>query len=225
VEGATLVVIASPVDSIAPLAAQVAPNLADRAIVTDVGSVKAAICRDAGDSVARLSQGRAEFVGSHPMAGSEKTGWENGSAALFESRTCFVTPTSGNRTDAALAVEAFWSSLGGRTVRVAPDEHDRIVAHISHLPQLLASTLAAFLARRHPEWGTYAGNGLRDTTRIAASDPELWRTIYTANRTEVLSALRGWRAEVAEAERALEAGDFNTVAALMARGRDFRKKL
>ncbi|HZZ57316.1 MAG TPA: prephenate dehydrogenase/arogenate dehydrogenase family protein [Opitutaceae bacterium] len=223
--GAALVVIAAPVDRIAPLAAQIAPHLADRALVTDVGSVKAAICRDAGPAVARLSGGRATFIGSHPMAGSEKTGWEHGSGALFQDRTCFVTPVTEADGAAAPAVEAFWTSLGAKPVRVAPEEHDRIVAHISHLPQLAASTLAAFLERTHPAWGAYAGNGLRDTTRIAASDPELWTAIFAANRKAILEAVRSWQEDLAAAERALAAGDDRAFASLLARGRDFRRRL
>lgn len=225
VAGAALTVIAAPVDRIAPLAAQIAPHLADRALVTDVGSVKNAICSAAVESVARLSRGRAEFVGAHPMAGSEKTGWEHGAADLFVGRTCFVTPLPANSAPATMAVEAFWSSVGANAVRVAPDEHDRIAAHISHLPQLLASSLAAFLARAHPQWGAYAGNGLRDTTRIAGSDAQLWKAIFAANREEVLLALRGWQAELAEAESALGSGDTEALAAWMSRGREFRRGL
>jgi prephenate dehydrogenase len=216
--GASLVVIASPVDAIVPLVRQIAPALSAAALVTDVGSVKAAICSGA-------SAVTSAFVGSHPMAGSEKTGWQHGTADLFQGRTTFVTPLASTPPAAAARVAAFWTALGGTTVTVAPDVHDRIVAHISHLPQLVASTLCSYLAVAAPDWGAYSGGGLRDTTRIAGSDPALWQPILAANRPEVLAALRGLQQELARCEAALAAGDFAAVAALMARGRDYRGTL
>ncbi len=192
VQKAGLVVIASPVDSIIPLLSQIAPHLPAGAVVTDVGSVKREITRQ-GHSVLGT---RAHFIGSHPMAGSEKTGWENGSADLFEHRTCFVTPLAAADPRAVETVTSFWQQLGANVVGVDPGKHDEIVAHISHLPQVLASSLCSFLAGKDPLWKNYAGGGLRDTTRIAASDPKLWRTILEQNRDEVLEALRHMQVEL-----------------------------
>lgn len=220
VRDASLVVIAAPVDQIVPLAQQIAPALPTGAIVTDVGSVKAEISRLAAAAVPR----HAHFVGSHPMAGSEKTGWENASAYLFERRTCFVTP--GPQTDpvAAAAVTRFWADLGAEPVTVAPDKHDEIVAHISHLPQVLASSLCAFLATKDPAWRNFAGGGLRDTTRIAGSDARLWRTILEQNRDEVLAALRQYQDELHAFQIALANRDYPEVTARLERARAYRDK-
>lgn len=216
---AQLVVLCPPVDHIVPLAVQIAPALAAGAVVTDVGSVKAAICRG---GAAALAGTAARFVGSHPMAGSEKTGWAHGSADLFVRRTVFVTPREDTPPDATEVAVAFWHALEAEVVTVEPDAHDEIVAHISHLPQVLASTLCAALGRRDPRWLRHAGGGLRDTTRIAGSDARLWRTILEQNRDEVLRALRAYQDELHGMERALANGDWSEVQAILERGRACR---
>ncbi len=218
VRTASLVVIAAPVDRIVPLVREIASSLTAGAIVTDVGSVKAEICRLAS---AALPTG-THFIGSHPMAGSEKTGWEHSTAALFQQRTCFVTPIAGTDETAVATVSAFWRDLGAEPVCVAPAQHDEIVAHISHLPQVVASTLCAFLSSKDASWRDYAGGGLRDTTRIAGSDPQLWRTILEQNRDEVLQALAGFESELRLLRSALTAGDYATVTSVLERGRAYR---
>ncbi len=220
VRDASLIVIAAPVDRIVDLARQIAPHVAPRAIVTDVGSVKGEISRLGHAALA----GRAHFVGSHPMAGSEKTGWEHGTADLFKSRTCFVTPLPETDPIAAETVARFWRDLGGEPVTVSPDAHDEIVAHISHLPQILASTLCAFLARKNPAWRNHAGGGLRDTTRIAASDPNLWRTILEQNRDEILRALKEFEDELHTFKSALSNRDYPELVSRLERGRDYRRQ-
>ena len=218
VRDANLVVIAAPVDCILPLARQIAPHLAAGAVVTDVGSVKGEIAR-----LGQVATGeRAHFVGSHPMAGSEKTGWEHGSADLFKHRTCFVTPLESTDTAAVATVVRFWKALGGEPVTLSPDVHDEIVAHISHLPQVLASSLCAFLAQKNPAWRNHAGGGLRDTTRIAASDPALWRTILEQNRDEVLRALRAYQDELHHLTAAISNRDWVDVRARLERGKVYR---
>jgi prephenate dehydrogenase len=217
---AALVVVASPVDQIVPLARQIAADLPPGAIVTDVGSVKAEIARLGAVALGT----HAHFVGSHPMAGSEKTGWEHGTAELFVRRTCFVTPLEATAPAATAAVVKFWHDLGAEPVTVDPDRHDEIVAHISHLPQVLASTLCAFLANRDPAWRNYAGGGLRDTTRIAASDPLLWRTILEQNRDEVLRALRHYQDELHTFHSALANRDYLAVIAQLERGQNYRRQ-
>ena len=158
------------------------------------------------------------------MAGSEKTGWENGTANLFERRTCFVTPLTGSDAAAVSRVNEFWRDLGAEVVVVDPDRHDEIVAHISHLPQAVASSLCSFLAGKDPAWRNYAGGGLRDTTRIAASDPQLWRGILEENRDQVRKALREFQAELQAFERALDQGDWADLTARLARGKAYREQ-
>jgi cyclohexadieny/prephenate dehydrogenase len=220
VKGADMVVVAAPVDRIVPLVREVAPHVKDGAVVCDVGSVKGDISRMGHEAL----NGRAHFVGAHPMAGSEKTGWEHGSAELFEGRTCFVTPVAGSDAGAVAKVVAFWRDLGAEVVTIDPDKHDEIVAHISHLPQVLASSLCAFLATRESGWRNFAGSGLRDTTRIAGSDPKLWKTILEQNRDEVLRALRDFQDDLQSLQAALANRDFVEVTARLERGRAYRDK-
>ncbi|MBL9200893.1 MAG: prephenate dehydrogenase/arogenate dehydrogenase family protein [Opitutaceae bacterium] len=215
---ASLVVLAAPVDRIVPLARQIAPALPAGALVTDVGSVKGDIARLGAAALAP----RAHFVGAHPMAGSDKTGWEHGTAELVQRRTCFVTPLPDSDPRAVEQVAEFWRTLGAEVVSVSPDEHDEIVAHISHLPQVVASALCAFLATRNPAWRNHAGGGLRDTTRIAGSDPQLWRTILEQNRDEVLRALDGFETELHALRVALSNRDFTEITARMERGKAYR---
>lgn len=218
--GSTLVILCPPVDQIVPLLEQLAPQLDAGAIVTDVGSVKGEICR-AGQRATPLGR---HFVGSHPMAGSEKTGWEHGRADLFQGRVAFVTPLPETDAKAAEHVVAFWKALGSDVATVPPDKHDEIVAHISHLPQVVASSLCASLAKSDPKWRNYAGGGLRDTTRIAGSDPKLWKTILEQNRDEVLRALRAYQEELHGMERALANRDWFEVQAIIERGRAYREQ-
>jgi prephenate dehydrogenase len=148
------------------------------------------------------------------MAGSEKTGWEHGKADLFEGRTCFVTPVAASNADAVAKVAAFWKDLGAEVVTIDPDKHDEIVAHISHLPQILASSLCAFLATKDPAWRNFA----------AGSDPKLWRTILEKNRDEVLRALRHFQDDLQGLQAALANRDFVEVTARLERGRAYRDK-
>lgn len=218
VREAQLTVVCAPVDQIVPLVRQVASALPAGAVVTDVGSVKGEISRLSHAALAP----HHSFVGSHPMAGSEKTGWEHGRADLFKGRAVFVTPLPDTDPKSAERIAAFWAALESDVATVEPDAHDEIVAHISHLPQVLASTLCAALARREAGWRNFAGGGLRDTTRIAGSDPKLWRTILAQNRDEVLRAVRAYQDELHGLERALANRDWFEVQAILERGRAYR---
>ncbi len=218
VHGAQLVVIAAPVDRISPLVQHIAPHLAPGTLVTDVGSVKGEIARLGHAALGA----HAHFIGSHPMAGSEKTGWEHASPDLFLHRTCFVTPLADSSESASASLVQFWRDLGGEPVTVSPDQHDEIVAHISHLPQVLASALCALLARKNPAWRNHAGGGLRDTTRIAASDPQLWRTILEQNRDELLRALQQYQDELHSLHAAIANRDWLEVVARLERGKAYR---
>ncbi|MEO6569004.1 MAG: prephenate dehydrogenase/arogenate dehydrogenase family protein [Opitutaceae bacterium] len=218
VREASLVVIAAPVDQIVSLAKQIGPHLPAGAIVTDVGSVKGEICR-----LGHAALGdRGHFVGAHPMAGSEKTGWENSTAELFSHRPCFVTPLAQTNVSATETVTRFWHDLGAEVVSVSPDEHDEIVAHVSHLPQVIASSLCAFLATKNPAWRNLSGGGLRDTTRIAGSDPSLWRAIIEQNRDELLRSLGGFEDEIHQFRAALLNRDYLEIIARLERGRAYR---
>ncbi|MEY4488140.1 MAG: hypothetical protein RIQ79_648 [Verrucomicrobiota bacterium] len=217
--GRTLVVLAAPVERIIELDRQIGPHLPANSIVTDVGSVKGPVCTAAA---AHPRTSGALFIGSHPMAGSEKTGWEHGTDTLFEGRVCFVTPADGTPADAIHAIEDFWRGLGSTVVNVAPQKHDEIVAHISHLPQALATTLACALADQDGQWRHLSGNGLRDTSRIAGSDPAMWIEIFQQNRAAVLVALERYERELADFRHSLEQSDWSAVRAQLERGKQWR---
>ncbi|MCC5805911.1 MAG: prephenate dehydrogenase/arogenate dehydrogenase family protein [Opitutales bacterium] len=215
------VVVCTPVSMIAALAARVAPACRDGAILTDVGSTKSLICREA---TAAMPDGRT-FVGSHPMAGSEKTGMDHARADLFAGRNCFVTPLDDTQTNAVDRAVRFWRDTGMDVATVSPEEHDEIVAHISHLPHILASVLSSQLAGKPADWPHYAGNGLRDTTRVAAGGPGLWRDILEQNREESLRAIEGFEDELHRLKAALHNRHFATVKSILQRGKEFRDRL
>jgi cyclohexadieny/prephenate dehydrogenase len=216
---ASLVVLAAPVDRIIALDQEIAPYLATGAIVTDVGSVKGPICAAASQHPRPPG---ACFIGSHPMAGSEKTGWEHGLPGLFEQRVCFVTPAENTPGAALLQLENFWRALGAKVVVAAPAKHDEIVAHISHLPQAVATSLACTLGNQDGDWRHLAGNGLRDTTRIAAGDATMWVEIFQQNRDAVLQALTRQEEEFSAFRLALERSDWAAIRARLERGKAWR---
>jgi prephenate dehydrogenase len=218
VREASLVVLAAPVEKIIELAGRIAPHLPANALVTDVGSVKGALCRACHAALAS----HARFIGSHPMAGSEKTGWENATDTLFEKRVCFVTPLADADEQAVATVVRFWHDLGAEVTTVSPDQHDEITAHISHVPQAIATSLATFLATKNPQWRNLSGNGLRDTTRIAGSDATMWIEIFQQNRDEVLRALSTFQDELHGFQTALANRDWPEVRARLERGKSWR---
>ncbi len=216
-----LIVLCAPVNRIITLAEEIATFASGNPIVTDVGSVKADIVRRCEAAL----DGKARFIGSHPMAGSEKTGMENASSDLFDERTCFVTPSGNSDPEALAQTIAFWQSIGSQVVQETPDRHDEIVAQVSHLPHLIASSLATFLAPRCPSAADYCGNGLRDTTRVASGSPELWREIVGQNRHEVLRALRDYQDHLQSLTAAIaNESDFDLLQQL-ADGKQFRDQL
>lgn len=216
---ASLVVLAAPVDKIIELDQRIAPQLPHDCIVTDVGSVKTPICAAAATHARPHG---ACFIGSHPMAGSEKTGWEHGTETLFENRVTFVTPAATTPAPALTTLENFWRALGSTVVVVAPEKHDEIVAHVSHLPQAVATSLACTLSEKDGQWRHLAGNGLRDTTRIAASDATMWVEIFQHNRDAVLHALARQEEELAAFRRAIEQSDWAEIRTRLERGKQWR---
>lgn len=178
VRGAELVILCTPVSMISPLLEQIGPVLEDGAVATDVGSTKRSIVA-AGE---KACSSRGHFVGSHPMAGSEKRGIRHARADLFEGAVCMTTPTE--RTDpAALGkVEKFWETLGMRVRRISPEDHDRLLADVSHLPHAVA---AALVSMQDPEALGLCGKGFLDMTRIAGGEAGLWRDILLDNRDNV----------------------------------------
>jgi prephenate dehydrogenase len=221
VADAGLVVVCTPVDVILPCLREMGPALAAGALVTDVGSTKGSICRTAPGV---LPAGRV-FVGSHPMAGSERTGMAHADAGLFAGRACLVTPLDATPAAAVAAVCGLWTALGMRVAKLSPEAHDAAVAHISHLPHVLAALLCAQLAGRDPAWADYAGQGLRDTTRVAGGSPDLWLAILAENRAEVAQALGAFGGHCVAAAAALRAGDDAAVRQVLQEGWQYRQRL
>lgn len=221
-DGADLIILCLPVDRIGELVQELAPHLEPGCLVTDVGSTKSLICREAQ---ATLEGSPAQFVGSHPMAGSEKSGLEYATDTLFENRACIVTPLPQSDPSATETLVALWQQLGMEVTTMSPERHDEIVAHISHLPHLLASVLCAQLGTKDSKWRHFSGNGLRDTTRIASGDASLWRSITRHNREEILRAMDGFEAELQHLRAALHNQDFLEVEHILSRGKAFRDNL
>jgi prephenate dehydrogenase len=223
VRDADLVVLAAPVGVITAMLGAVARASGPETIVTDVGSTKAAIVRVAED----LGRARPlRFVGSHPMAGSDRSGYGHARADLFRGATIVVTPTETSEPAAVKTVGAFWEALGaGRVVTLDPDAHDRAVAAISHLPHLVAMALVDAVERFEPGAFDVAARGFRDTTRIAASDPIVWEEIFLANRDALGRSLAVFREALDELERLIAAGDGAAVRAAIARIKTRREAL
>jgi prephenate dehydrogenase len=183
VRGADLVVACTPVGLIPSLLGTIARELAQGAVVTDVGSTKRSIV----EAAERLLPLGVHFVGSHPMAGSEKRGVQFARADLFDRAVCITTPTARTDEGALAKVDAFWQLLGMRTTRLSPDEHDRLLADVSHLPHVVAAALVAIQA--DAAFGL-CGKGFLDVTRVAAGDAGLWRDILLDNRDNVRQSIK-----------------------------------
>lgn len=222
VVGSDLVVICTPVQTIVPLLVQIRPALATDALITDVGSTKSLICREARSALEGHS---ATFLGAHPMAGSEQAGMEHAQSDLFEKAACMLTPLDQASSAAIVKLSAFWETLGMTVSIVSPEKHDEIVAHVSHLPHLLASTLCGYLATQDDTWRTLAGGGLRDTTRVASGDPQLWKQILEQNSDEVLRAIEGFEQQLHHLKTDLLNQNSLGIVAQLERGKTFRDQL
>jgi len=222
VEGADCVVLAATVSANERLLDTIWPSVPAGALVTDVGSTKRGIVGVAE----RLGADRPlGFVGSHPMAGSEKSGWQVAHADLFRGATVIVTPTDATEPRAIKGVTALWEALGARVSALDPETHDRTVAAISHLPHVAAWALVDAVARFEPGALAFAARGFRDTTRIAAADPPMWRDILIANSDAVRASLTALRAALDDFERLLVAGDAARIEELLARLKTTREGL
>jgi prephenate dehydrogenase len=218
VRNAELVVLCVPVGVLPDLVRAAWPHLAPGAILSDVGSVKAPVVAAAE----ACSPGAGAFVGGHPMAGSERAGFDASQADLFEGRLTLLTPTARTAAPAVARLAAFWEALGSQIRLLSPEVHDRGVAAISHLPHLAAYGLvAAADANTLP----LAAGGFQDTTRIAASPEALWTDIFRENREALLAALAQYRGVLAEWEALIRQGDWDALEAALARARERREKL
>jgi len=211
VSGADLIVLCTPLAQMKSLVRQMLPALKRGAIVTDVGSVKDCVVKDVE---ALIYQAGAHFVGSHPMAGGEKQGVLASRANLFECAVCVVTPTRKTNPAALRKVETLWKDVGARLLRTTPDEHDALVSRSSHLPHLMAATLANLVLdpKLPKEQAKLCATGFRDTTRIASGSPEMWRDIALTNRKHLGRTLARFIGDLGKFQTALRHGDAKAIA-------------
>ena len=221
VRDADLVYISVPVGVIAEMLVQIAPAVPLGCAVTDVGSVKTQVCQDG----ARFLP--ASFIGGHPMAGSEQSGIQAATADLFVDRSYILTPLDADEELLSRLIQ-FVKALGARPLITAPEEHDRFVALTSHLPHLWAAALTLGLSRGGDEpqqLATFSGGGLRDTTRIAASSPELWKDIFLANQAQLLHGCDVAEQALADLRRAVQDDDITALLVLLGQAQQFREQL
>jgi cyclohexadieny/prephenate dehydrogenase len=207
VAGADLVVLCVPVGACGPIAAEIGPHLAQGAIVTDVGSVKGAIVRDVAPHIPT----GVHFVPGHPIAGTEQSGPESGFAELFDQRWCVITPTPNSDPAAVERLRWLWEAMGSHVEVMSPEHHDLVLAITSHVPHLIAFNIvntAAHLERvTDSEVIKFSAGGFRDFTRIAASDPTMWRDVFLNNKEAVLEMLARFSEDLSELQRAIRFAD------------------
>lgn len=215
---ADVVVLCTPIEAMADLGRRILPALRPGTLVTDVGSVKAPVEAVLGP----LFRGRCRWIGSHPMAGSEHAGLAAARPDLYDQARVILTPTDSTAPSALADARSFWSLLGCRIFQHSPQEHDRLVAQISHLPHALASLLTLSVEDPALE---LIGPGFRDTTRVAAGPAALWRPIFLENRREVLAALDAWEQQASLFRALLEKNDGEALEAFLSRSSSRRKSL
>jgi prephenate dehydrogenase len=203
---ADLVILCTPLAQMRLLVEQFLPALKPGAIVTDVGSVKADVVRELE---ALIKKSGAHFIGSHPMAGGEKTGVAAARANLFEKAVCVLTPGKKAEAGAVRKLERFWKSLGARVLKLDAAQHDLLVSRSSHLPHVIAATLAGLVLdpRGPAQQAALCATGFRDTTRVASGSPEMWRDITQANRKNIARSVDAYMAELKKFQTAVKASD------------------
>ena len=224
-KNADLVIMCVPVGVCGEIAKEISSALKSGAILTDVGSVKAAIVRD----VSPYLPTGIHFIPGHPIAGTEQSGPASGFAELFEKRWCILTPLPDSDPQAVAKLEKFWHSCGSDVELMTPEHHDMVLAITSHLPHLIAYNIVGTAADLEDvtdsEVIKYSASGFRDFTRIAASDPTMWRDVFMNNREAVLEMLGRFSEDLSVLQRAIRFGDGDTLFNLFTRARGVRRKI
>jgi cyclohexadieny/prephenate dehydrogenase len=223
VTGADLVIVCIPVGVCGDVAKEIGPHLKQGATVSDVGSVKAAIVRDMGPHLPKT----INFVPAHPVAGTEHSGPDAGFAELFDGRWCILTPPPGTDAQAVERLAAFWRLLGANVEIMTPEHHDLVLAVTSHLPHLIAYTIVGTADElqtvTRSEVLKFSAGGFRDFTRIAASDPIMWRDVFLNNKEAVLEMLGRFNEDVAALTKAIRRGDGTALFEHFSRTRAIRR--
>jgi len=213
-----LVVLATPVSVVPAMLAMIAPQLKKSCIVTDVGSTKVSIVAAAH----QVLQNPSMFVGSHPLAGSEKKGVEFSSDTLFQDSTCIMTPLDETNRSAVDRVKRMWAAVGAEVKIFSPEEHDKALAYVSHLPHIAAYTLMGIM---NPDILQYGAGGLKDTTRIAASTPQVWSDICFANGHNIIGAIDDFVHGLSTIRKAISEADEKSLLECFRKGKANREKL
>jgi cyclohexadieny/prephenate dehydrogenase len=225
VADADLVVIATPLSAYAEIGRRIGPALAPGAIVTDVGSVKSSAIRD----LKPLLPANVQFVAGHPVAGTEHSGPESGFAELFEGRWCILTPVNGADMAAVTKLRQLWEAVGSKVVTMDPEHHDKVLAIVSHLPHLIAYTIVDTATNLEKDLQSevieFSASGFRDFTRIAASDPVMWRDVFLANREAVLEMLQRFTEDLTALQRAIRRGEADKLQEVFTRTRAIRRAI
>ena len=225
VQGADCVILCAPVGAYADLATAIAPHLAQGAILTDVGSTKQSVIRDVGP----LLPEHVHFVPAHPLAGTEHSGPDAGFAELFDGRWALLTPPAGTDADSVEKIAELWRRLGSMVSVMEPAHHDRVLAIVSHLPHLIAFTICGtaddLADETRQQVLQFAATGFRDFTRIAASDPVMWRDVFLNNREALLEMLARFTEDAQAMAKAVRWGDASYIEDKIERGRKIRKSL
>jgi len=225
VEGADCIIMCAPVGAYAAIAAEIAPHLAPGSIISDVGSTKQSVIRDVGPLVPE----GVHFVPAHPLAGTEHSGPDAGFATLFRDRWCLLTPPPGTDEAAVEKIAELWRRCGSAVEVMDPNHHDRVLAIVSHLPHLIAFTICGtaddLAGESRQQVLKFAATGFRDFTRIAASDPEMWRDVFLNNREALLEMLARFTEDAQAMARAVRWGDAAYIEDKVERGRAIRRSL
>ena len=220
---ADLVVLCTPIGAYGAIVEQIAPNLKPGAILTDVGSVKGSVVRD----LTPLVPAGVSFVPGHPMAGTEQSGPDAGFPELFQGRWALLTPPPGTDPDAVRQVSNLWSAMGSTPVEMSIEHHDQVVAIVSHLPHLIAYTIVGTATELADELRreviNFSAAGFRDFTRIAASDPIMWRDVFLNNREAVLEMLQRFNEDLTALQKAIRVGDGEMLQDWFTRTREIRR--
>lgn len=224
VAGADLVVLSTPLGAMADLFASLGAHLEPDCLITDVGSAKGSVVADARAELSSVQMAR--FVPGHPIAGTEKSGVESSFAELFTDRRVILTPLDENRPESVARIRALWEAAGSEVTEMSVEHHDTVLAATSHLPHMLAYTLVDTLARMHDkdEIFGYAAGGFRDFTRIASSDPVMWRDVCVANREAILGMINRFQADLALLADAIEGGDTGVISEVFNRAKAARDR-
>jgi prephenate dehydrogenase len=218
---ADLIVLSTPVGSFPDLARTIAPVLKNGAVLTDVGSVKGALVRE----IEKIIPENVYYVGGHPIAGSDRSGIDSADAELFNKAKCIITPTENSEPAALEKIRDLWKAFGSEIVTLAPEEHDRIYAAVSHLPHLIAYAMVNTVADMDKSYLDFSGKGFMDATRIASSSEELWKDICLLNRDNLLEALSVFQKNLDKLDRYLKAGNADSLRAEFRKARALRETI